>query len=52
MFGPVMHIRKAVSRSMIPSPRIRRTKISFSLRSVMFASICSVAWLIQSRAGS
>ena len=43
-----MTIRSAVAVSIVPRPRIRRTKISFSLRSVLPASICSVAWLIQS----
>src|SRR5258705_192866 len=39
-FGPDMHMRNAVALSMVPRPRIRRTKISFSLRRLMIDSIC------------
>ena len=38
-----MTIRSAVAVSIVPRPRIRRTKISFSLSSALPASICSVA---------
>ena len=38
--GPVTAIRSAVSRSRRPMSRIRRTKISFSLSSCVFASCC------------
>ncbi len=47
-FGPVITIRSAVAVSIGPRPRIRRTKISFSLSSALPASICSVAFDIQS----
>ncbi len=48
MFGPVTAIRSAVSPSRTPIPRARRTRISFSLSSPVFASMCSPARPIQS----
>ncbi len=42
-----MHIRAPSRCRSTPRPRARRTKISFSLRRAVFASICSVARLIQ-----